>query len=68
MNVKMPAWISAPPPIVEDGGADRSPTPAGVSDPGTSRGIAGPEGNTRLTAATGMVLIPAAGRRGGELF
>jgi len=56
MNVKVPAWISGPP-VVENGGADRDPTSAGVSDSETADSTAGPEGNTRLTAATGMVLL-----------
>lgn len=50
MNVKVPAWIPAPPSTVEI--ADGGPSRAGTRD-----GAGGPAGNTRLTAATGMVLL-----------
>lgn len=53
MNVKVPAWIPAPPSTgeVADGGPARAGAPDGGGDAG------GPAGNTRLTAATGMVLL-----------
>lgn len=55
MNVKVPAWIPAPPstaPAVDD---DRSTV--GVPDEESDAGAGGPAGNTRLTSATGMVLL-----------
>ena len=63
MNVKVPAWISAPPPVVKDGGADRGPAPARVPDSGPEGGAAGPEGNTRLTAADGSPRVERLVRR-----
>lgn len=48
MNVKVPAWIPAPP---------APDAAAGPDDPTGTEPDGGPAGNTRLTAATGMVLL-----------
>jgi hypothetical protein len=58
MNVKVPAWITAPRPVLPPAGAADPSTPGaadGAADSGDTAG--GPAGNARLTAATGMVLL-----------
>ena len=50
MNVKVPAWIPAPP-------GPAAANPAGDADAAGTGVDAGPAGNTRLSAATGMVLL-----------
>lgn len=68
MNVKVPAWIPAPPRAADGDGVDAvAPAgPAGAvgavgagdsAGPAANEADRGPAGNTRLTAATGMVLL-----------
>ena len=52
MNVKVPTWIPAPPPATLPATA-----PDDRVDPAATEADPGPAGNTRLTAATGMVLL-----------
>lgn len=58
MNVKVPAWITAPRPVLPPAGTADPSTPGAADDAADSGDAAGgPAGNARLTAATGMVLL-----------